>query len=198
MKFRLKGTVLLIILVSAVAGRLPVGASESAVKPIKLTGWNTDVVFENAAFSTATNFDWHSPQGSDYPLYAWFEAGLEGHADGLPKSRRFTSAANANVLFELQPYTTNNVLLLTGAKPSATLVFVEPSAYRCLFILAAAGGGDNEGNLRLHFIDGTDGELLAFQAPDWWASYPRPRVTRTPAITGLGRSNGERRFKYED
>jgi len=143
MKLRLKGTVLLIILVSAVAGWLPVGAGDSAFKPIKVTGWNADVVFENAAFSTATNFDWHSPQGSDYPLYAWFEAGLEGHADGLPKSRRFTSAANTNVLFELQPYTTNNVLLLTGAKPSATLVIVEPSAYRCLFILAAAGGGDN-------------------------------------------------------
>jgi hypothetical protein len=78
MKLRLKGTVLLIILVSAVAGRLQVGASDSAFKPIKLTGWNGDVVFENARFPAAASFDALGQQESGYPGYAWFEAGLEG------------------------------------------------------------------------------------------------------------------------
>jgi hypothetical protein len=197
MKLRFRRACLLIALASAVTGRLQVAAKEAVFRPIALTGWNTDVDFENATSPAATSFDYLNPRSSDYPLYAWFESGLQGHTDGLPASRRFVSAADAEVLFEMQPYTTNNVLLLTGAKPSGKLVLVEPSAYRCLFILAAAGGGDNMVTLQLHFNDGTASETIACQAPDWWTAYAT-RLTRTPAITGLGRSNGKQGFEYED
>jgi hypothetical protein len=197
MKLRFKRTCLLIILVSVAAGRLQVHASDAVFRPLALTGWNTDVVFENAASPAATSFDHPNQRPSDYPLYAWFESGLQDHADGLPASRRFASAANTNVLFELQPYTTNNVPLLTDAMPSGKLVLVEPSAYRCLFILAAAGGGDSTVNLQLHFSDGKDSEPIACQVPDWWTA-SESRLTRTPAITGLGRSNGKQGFEYEE
>jgi len=197
MKLRFRRACLLIILVSAVAGRLQVNASDAVFRPIVLTGWNTDVVFENATSSAATSFDHPDQRPSDYPLYAWFESGLQDHTDGLPASRRFASAANTNVLFELQPYTTNNVLLLTEAKPAGKLVLVEPSAYRCLFILAAAGGGESTVNLQLHFSDGTNSEPIACQVPDWWTA-AESRLSRTPAISGLGRSNGKQGFEYED
>jgi hypothetical protein len=197
MKLRCRRACLLIILVSAVAGRLQVHASEAVFRPIALIGWNADVVFESAASPAATSFDHPNQRPPDYPLYAWFESGLEGHTDGLPASRRFASAANTNVLFELQPYTTNNVLLLTEAKPAGKLVLVEPSAYRCLFILSAAGGGDSTVNLQFHFSDGTDSEPVACQVPDWWTA-SETKLTRTPAITGLGRSNGKQGFEYEE
>jgi len=174
---------------------------DGAFKPIALVGWNADVVFENAtfaSFSKATGFDWPEQRAADYPIYAWFEAGLKGHADGLPQGRRFTSAVNTNVLFELQPYNTNNVLLLSSLNPKGKLVLTQSAAYRSLFILTAAGGGDSEGNLQLHFSDRTDSEHVPFQVPDWWTSFRQPRAPRTPALTGLGRSNGKQRFQYED
>jgi hypothetical protein len=197
MKLTFKQACLLMVLVSAVAGRLPVNAKDAVFRPIALTGWNADVVFENAPSPVATSFDTLNQRPPDYSLYAWFESGLEGHTDGLPASRQFVSAADTDVLFELQPYTTNNVLLLTVAKPSEKLVLVEPAAYRCLFILAAAGGGDSTVTLQLHFSDGTNSEPIACQAPDWWAA-SETRLTRTPAITGLGRSSGKQGFEYED
>ena len=191
-------TLLLTFILGAIAGQVRVGAGDSA-QPIALIGWNADVVFENARAPTAASFDWPGPQQSDLPVRAWFEAGLEGHADGLPPSRRFSSAANTNVLFELQPYNTNNVLLLTMPRPSGTLLLTEPTAYRSLFILTAATGGNNGCTLQLGFREGTitrSSKQIPFQVPEWWASYPATGLTKTAAITGLARSNGK--FKYED
>jgi hypothetical protein len=95
-------SLLLTFVLGAIAGQVRVGAGDSA-QPIELIGWNADVVFENALAPTAASFDWPGPQQSDLPVRAWFEAGLEGHADGLPPSRRFSSAANTNVLFGKNP-----------------------------------------------------------------------------------------------
>jgi hypothetical protein len=197
MKLTLRRAWVLIVLVSAVTGRLQADAKDAVFRPITLTGWNTDVVFEDAASPAATSFDHPNQRPPDYPLYAWFESGLQGHTDGLPASRRLVSAADSDVVFELQPYTTNNVLLLTVPKPSGELALVEPAAYRCLFILVAAGGGDSTVNLQLHFSDGTTSEAVACQAPDWFTA-SATRLPRTPAITGLGRSNGKQGFEYED
>ncbi len=197
MKLRFRRTCLLIALVSAVTGRLPVGAKDVIFRPIALTGWNTDVVFENAASPAATSFDNLHQRQADAPLYAWFESGLQGHTDGLPVSRQVVSAADSEVLFELQPYTTNNVLLLTGAKPAGKLVLVEPSSYKVLFFLAAGGDGESTVRLQLHFSDGTNSEPIACQAPDWFSASPT-KLSRSPAITGLGRSNGKQGFEYEE
>lgn len=152
---------------------------------------------ENATSPVATSFGLLNKQGSDHPLYAWFESRLEGHTDGFSASRRLVSAADTGVLFELQPYTNNNLLLLTAAKPSGKLALVEPSAYRCLFILAAAGAGDSTVALHLRFGDGTTSEFIACQAPDWWTG-SETRLVRSLAITGLGRSNGREGLAYED
>jgi hypothetical protein len=188
---------LLIVLVSAVAGRLPVDAKDAVFRPVALTGWNTDVVYENATSPVATSFDNLSQRQADAPLYAWFESGLQGHTDGLPASRQLVSAADSEVLFELQPYNTNNVLLLTAAKPSGKLVLVEPSSYKVLFMLAAGGDGESTVSLQLHFSDSTNSEPITCQAPDWFSASPT-KLSRSPAITGLGRSNGKQGFEYEE
>ena len=197
MKLTFGQAYLMIALMSAVTGPLQVNAKDVAFRPIALTGWNADVVFENTASPAATSFDLLNQKQPDSPLYAWFESGLEGHADGMPSSRQIISVADTNVLFELQPYTTNNVLLLAMAKPSGKLVLAEPASYRALCILAAAGGGDAAVNLQLHFSDGKDGESITCQVPDWWTG-SESKLTRTPAITGLGRSSGKQGFEYEE
>ncbi len=204
MKLKFFLVAMLAFILGSVAGWGQGGAGDGRCGPIPLTGWNRDVVFENARLPAAASFD--SPgerMQSGAPVRAWFEAGLEGHVDGLPSSRRFTSAATTNVLFELQPYTTNNVLFLTMSKTTGTLVLTSPKAYRSLFILAAAAGGNGRGTLQLGFREGAitrSSKRIGFQVPDWWvsypASYPAAGVTKTPAITGLGRSIGA--FKYED
>ncbi len=197
MKLTFKQTCLLIVLASAVTGQLSVEAKDAAFKPVTLSGWNADVVFENASASAATSFDLLNQKQAEAPLYAWFEEGLQGHSDGLPVSRQIISAADTNVVFQLQPYTTNNVLLLTGAMPSGTLRLSEPAPYRALFLLAAAGGGNAAVTLQLHFSDSTDSDPIECEVPDWWTG-AEGAGTKTPAISGLGRSHGKQDFDYED
>jgi hypothetical protein len=192
-----KQTCLLVALLSAVAGWPHADAKDAAIKPIPLTGWNADVVYENASPTAASSFDRLNQAQPDSSLYAWFEAGLDGHSDGLPSSRKIISAADTNVVFELQPYNTNNVLLLSGAKSSGKLVLREPSSYAALFILAAAGGGEAALTLQLRFADGNESDPIACPVPDWFTG-AESKLTKAPAISGLGRSNGKQGFEYEE
>ena len=187
----------LTVLLSAPAALFAADAKDAAGKPIALSGWNADVVYENGAAPKATSFDLLNQSQPDAPAYAWFESGLDGHSDGLPVSRRVISAADTNVVFVLQPYTNHNVLLLSGAKPSGTLVLSNPAPYKVLFILAAAGNGDANLTLRIHSAEGAESDPIALAVPDWFTG-GETRLTRTPALAGLGRSNGTQGFGYEE
>src|SRR5437868_2236599 len=80
--------------------RLEIHNLSASVVPIALEGWNADVVLEDSVVPLAT---------ADFDTFGayWFEAGLAGHQDGLPLSRRFTSQFNTNVMFQLQSYEAN-------------------------------------------------------------------------------------------
>lgn len=148
--------------------------------PLTLTGFNTDAVMENNPSHYATSLDGHpDPTGG-----AFFEAGLGGHADGLPSSRSFTSVAGT--LFQLQPYgsngiPTNNALrLFDGA--SASLTLTTPVQLSSLSVLAmTASGTGSSTNLPL-LITFTDSSTLSvtYSAPD--------SVAPANGIDGLGRS----------
>ena len=101
--------------------RVEIGNPLSYSLPIELTGWNEDVVLESSTSRSVTK-DFDASGGS------WFEAGLDGHDDGLPTSRRFTSVAETNTVFELRPYTNSNVLRLTATNPSGALTLAVPAA----------------------------------------------------------------------
>src|SRR5438093_9414651 len=81
--------------------RVEIGNPLAYSLPIELTGWNEDVVLESSP-SRSVSKDFDASGGS------WFEAGLDGHDDGLPASRRFTSVTETNTVFELRPYTNSN------------------------------------------------------------------------------------------
>jgi hypothetical protein len=160
--------------------RLTVTVTNALVTPIALTGWNADVVFENAPHPFAQAFDGYS--------YAWFESGFNGYPDGLPTSRLISSAFNSNVLFQLQPYDANNVLSLPNQSASGrtgTLTLVVPQTFKSLSVAAACAYGlleENYGTMVLNFLDGSKSTVLAYRASDWWNYNPG---SDPAAITGL-------------
>lgn len=156
--------------------------------PLELTGWNRDVVLENALPSRATAF---SSYGS-----AWFESGLGGRLDGLPANRTFLSQVTPEVLFQFQPYNGFNTLWLNNSRRTNSLVLVTPSAYSKIFVLAHSAGGGGNGTLRVHYADGTSSAPVPFFAPDWWDGSPAS-PTRRPAIQGLAWSTTIASFTYD-
>lgn len=153
-----------------------VNAVSARLNPITLTGWNQDVVLENAPFPAIT---------ADFDTFGstWFGAGWRGHPDGLPSSLRFTSQFNPEVIFQLQPYTTNNALRLdtSFSGRTGTLVLAITSPYRSLAILGSSGTGRGTGTLALNFVDGTSVSNLSFVALDWYD------FSTNLALAGFGR-----------
>jgi hypothetical protein len=153
--------------------------------PITLTGYNQDVVTDaNPATRFATNFD--SPIG--FNGSAWFEAGTNGHADGLPSGQTFTSATGSGAVFQLQPANGNNILRVGGGAPSlGTLSLVNPGAFNSLAILASSGGAFalSKGPVTLNFADGTTA-TFSYNAFDW--NQNTPGASPFVALGGLARN----------
>jgi hypothetical protein len=167
----------------------------SKALPIAMTGWNLDVVEEDSASPFAYGFEMTAPLAfEDTEGARWFETGLEGQEHGLPKSRQFTSAANPDVLFELQPYTNNNVLKLGSAPTLQTseLALVTPAPFSTLHLLAASGlNGGGFGHVVLDFADGTQSLPLPFNAQEWFSPSPKMALT---GLTALSDAWGTREF----
>ena len=136
--------------------------------PISVTGFNRDVVIENTASGppysgAALNFN----QGENN---AFYQTNLPGKTHGLPLTGAFTNSFDGTI-FQLQPYTANNVLDLspdTGLS-SGTLFLTNPKIYDLIAMVANSGNGDSIGNasLTLHFNDGTT-FVTNYYAPDWF------------------------------
>jgi hypothetical protein len=148
-----------------------------------LTGFNRDVVVENtAAGPPFTNYasEMNAGEGT-----AFYQTGLPQYAWGLPPSGAFVSLLGDNTIFQFQPYTANNALILspdTGLT-NGTLDLVTPATYASVAILAHSGDGTNEtGTLSLNFSDGTS-NVTTYYAPDWFTG------TGNVAWFGNGRIN---------
>src|ERR1051325_9337891 len=136
--------------------------------PISVTGFNRDVVIENTASGppysgAALNFN----QGENN---AFYQTNLPGKTHGLPLTGAFTNSFDGTI-FQLQPYTANNVLDLspdTGLS-SGTLFLTNPKIYDLIAMVANSGNGDSIGNasLTLHFNVGTT-FVTNYYAPDWF------------------------------
>jgi hypothetical protein len=182
--------------VQSPAMRVEVSNPQPLATPIALTGWNADVVAENDSSPLSAPF---------YPenVFGWFERGLQGHQDGLPPSRSFTSAIDEQVEFAFQPYASSNVLLLTRqvGRQSGQFTLVSPKAYRKLFVLASSGGGSGVGSLTIRFTDGSSSPPIDFLARDWYGGTNQftGDTVRRPAIGGLAwNRNVSQGFLYEE
>jgi PA14 domain/Chitobiase/beta-hexosaminidase C-terminal domain len=162
---------------------IPAARAATNMTPIAVTGWNRDVVVESTASGPPfTNYASEMNAGEGK---AFYQTGLPPYAWGLPPSGMFVSMVGDSTIFQLQPYTANNALVLspdTGLT-TGTLTLTTPATYAQIAVIADSGNGTNApAAITFNFMDGST-YSTSYNAPDWFGK------TNNVAWFGFARIN---------
>ena len=137
--------------------------------PVSVTGFNLDVVVENTA--TGPPYTGYAVELNPNEGNAFYQSGLPGKTYGLPVSGNFASALGDGTVFQFQPYTANNALVLSSGTGVSvgTLTLAVPAVYARIAVIAnsASASSTSAGTLTLNFSDGTS-FVTNYAAPDWF------------------------------
>lgn len=157
---------------------------------VSVTGFNQDLIAEggytqNRALNTTTAiFDGDNAYAGHVMYCTDFRGNYNqstAPSGGLPVNRTITSANNTSIIYQLQPYSGNNVLLLNNTSNIGSLTLTTPQSYQLLSILASSAEGSSDFTARLNFSDNTYRDYT-FSVPDWFNGTPY-------AIRNIGRVN---------
>lgn len=153
--------------------------SSAIYTPVALTGFNADVVADipgNASGSTTADYD--------NVNYVFMSASYNpSGTSAMPAGGLISSvvASTPGLTYQLQPYTANNSLRMSGTA-SGVLNFVSPTSAQTLYVLGSTGSGVGTATITVTFTDLTTQVFTGIVFPDWYngANF---------AIQGMGRTN---------